>query len=148
MLAMYGFHLDFFLKLLQTIYYKVRVCKLCIFTFLKNVSLFLRSFFQKSLSLCSNLYTKQICKYLYQIVQTIYIKTAISNHFLPYKKCVTEKKKYVNKECNLLNPYFLTVLLSIQFNKLPWLKLKQMYQRRKIKPQKSYHQRLNEWCSQ
>ena len=105
MLAMYGFHLDFFFKLLQTIYYKVRVCKLCIFTFLKNVSLFLRSFFQKSLSLCSNLYTKQICKYLYQIVQTIYIKTAISNHFLPYKKCVTEKRKYVNKEYNLLNPY-------------------------------------------
>ena len=27
--------------------------------------------------------------------------------------------KYVNKGCNLLNPYVITVLLSIPFNKLP-----------------------------
>ena len=40
--------------------------------------------------------------------------------FLPYKKCVTEKKTYVNKGCNLLDPYLLTVLLSIPLNKLPW----------------------------
>ena len=32
-----------------------------------------------------------------------------------YKKCVTEKRIYVNKGSNLLNPYFLKVLLS--FNK-------------------------------
>ena len=37
----------------------------------------------------------------------------------PYKKCVTKKKTYVNKGCNLLNPYFLTVLLSIPCNKSP-----------------------------
>ena len=39
---------------------------------------------------------------------------------LPYKKCVTEKRTYVNKGCKLFNPYFLTVLLSISFNKLPY----------------------------
>ena len=31
--------------------------------------------------------------------------------------CVTQKRTYVNKGCNLLNPYLLTVLLSIPFNK-------------------------------
>ena len=40
---------------------------------------------------------------------------------LPYKKCVIEKRGYINKGHNLLNPYLLTVLLSIPFNKLPWL---------------------------
>ena len=38
---------------------------------------------------------------------------------LPYERCVTEKRTYVNKGCNLLSPYVLTVLLSIPFNKLP-----------------------------
>ena len=33
--------------------------------------------------------------------------------------CVTEKRIYVNKGCNLLNSYLLTVLLLIPFNKLP-----------------------------
>ena len=37
----------------------------------------------------------------------------------PYQLCVTQQKKYVNKGCNLLNPYLLTVFLSIHFNKLP-----------------------------
>ena len=31
------------------------------------------------------------------------------------------KRTNINKGCNLLNPYLLTVLLSIPFNKLPWL---------------------------
>ena len=35
-----------------------------------------------------------------------------------YKKCVTEKKTNEIKEGNLLNPYLLTVLLSVPFNKL------------------------------
>ena len=34
---------------------------------------------------------------------------------------VTEKRKYVNKSCYILNPCVLTVLLSIPFNKLPCL---------------------------
>ena len=33
------------------------------------------------------------------------------------------RRQYVNKECNLLNPYLLTVLLSLPFNKLHWLLL-------------------------
>ena len=33
--------------------------------------------------------------------------------------CVTEKRKYVNKGCNLVNPYPITVLLKIPFKKLP-----------------------------
>ena len=41
-------------------------------------------------------------------------KTAISNHF------VVEKRTYVSKGCNLINPYLLTVLLTIPFSKLPW----------------------------
>ena len=41
-------------------------------------------------------------------------------NFEPYKKCVTEKRTYVNKGANVLNPYLLTVLLSIPFSKLPW----------------------------
>ena len=35
------------------------------------------------------------------------------------KRYVTENRTYVNKVGNLLNPYLLTVLLSISFNKLP-----------------------------
>ena len=38
---------------------------------------------------------------------------------LPLKKCVTEKRTYVNKEYKLLNSYLLTILLSIFFNELP-----------------------------
>ena len=37
---------------------------------------------------------------------------------LTYKKCVTEKRRYVNKRCNLLIDPVLTGLLSIPFNKL------------------------------
>ena len=40
-------------------------------------------------------------------------------NFLPYKHCVVEKRKYVNKGCNLVNPYPITVLLTIPFNKVP-----------------------------
>ena len=36
-------------------------------------------------------------------------KTAISNHFVTFKNCVTEKRTYVNKVYNLLNPYNFTV---------------------------------------
>ena len=39
---------------------------------------------------------------------------------ITYKKCVTEKRTYVNKGYILLKPYLLTVLLSIPFYKLPW----------------------------
>ena len=39
----------------------------------------------------------------------------------PYKLCVTEKRTYLNRRCNLEIPYLLTVLLSISFNKLPYL---------------------------
>ena len=38
----------------------------------------------------------------------------------PYKKCGNENRTYVNKGCILLNSYFLKVLLSIPFDKLPW----------------------------
>ena len=38
---------------------------------------------------------------------------------LHFALCVTEKRKYVNKGCNLVNPYRITVLLKIPFNKLP-----------------------------
>ena len=38
----------------------------------------------------------------------------------PNKKCVTEKRTYVTKGCNLLNPCVLTFFLSILLNKLPW----------------------------
>ena len=34
-------------------------------------------------------------------------------------KCVTEKRTYINKGCDLVNPYLQTVLLSIPFNKIP-----------------------------
>ena len=37
----------------------------------------------------------------------------------PYEKCITEKRKQINKGSNLLNSYLLTVLLSIPFKKLP-----------------------------
>ena len=33
----------------------------------------------------------------------------------------SEKRTHVNKGCNLLNFYLLMVLLSIPFNKLPWI---------------------------
>jgi hypothetical protein len=38
----------------------------------------------------------------------------------PCKLCVAEKKRYVNKGYNLLNPYRLTDWLSMTFNRLPW----------------------------
>ena len=38
-----------------------------------------------------------------------------------YKKCVTEKRTYVNKVCNLSNRYVLTGFWSIPYNKLPWI---------------------------
>ena len=38
-------------------------------------------------------------------------------------KCNTEKKTLVNKWCNILNTYSITVLLSRPLNKLPWLNL-------------------------
>ena len=45
-------------------------------------------------------------------------RNAIPNHFVSLEKvCYLE----VNKGCNLLNPYLLTVLLSMPFNKLPLL---------------------------
>ena len=39
---------------------------------------------------------------------------------LPNKLCVTEKRTYVNKGCNLEILYLLTGLFSIPCNKLPW----------------------------
>ena len=40
---------------------------------------------------------------------------------LHFAQCVTVKRKYVNKGCNLVNPsYPITVLLTMPFNKLPW----------------------------
>ena len=38
-----------------------------------------------------------------------------------YKLCVTEKRIYLNRRCNLEIRYLLTFLLSIPFNKLPYL---------------------------
>ena len=38
---------------------------------------------------------------------------------LSCKKYVTKKRTYANKGCNLLNPYFLTCMLSIPFDNLP-----------------------------
>ena len=45
----------------------------------------------------------------------------------PYKKCVTEKRTYVNKGGNLRDPYLLTVLLSIPFDKLFWSCLRDLH---------------------
>ena len=39
---------------------------------------------------------------------------------LPNKLCVTEKRTYVNKGCNLEILYLLTGLFSIPCNRLPW----------------------------
>ena len=45
---------------------------------------------------------------------------AISNISFPYMyTLVTGNRTYINKGCNLLHPYLLTVLLSIPFDKLP-----------------------------
>ena len=33
---------------------------------------------------------------------------------------VFEKRTYVKKGCNFINPYLLTILMTIPFNKLPW----------------------------
>ena len=33
--------------------------------------------------------------------------------FLPYSLCVTEKRTYVNKGCNLENPYLLMVFSTV-----------------------------------
>ena len=54
----------------------------------------------------------------------IYRETAISNHFVSlYKVCYLLRREHnVNKECNLLNLYLLTVLSTIPFNELPCLK--------------------------
>ena len=52
--------------------------------------------------------------FLEKIVQ----KNWLLNHFVSL--CVTEKRTYINKRCNLQNPSYLTVLLSILFNKSPW----------------------------
>ena len=41
----------------------------------------------------------------------------------------TEKKTYSNKGWNLLEPYHLTVLLSIPFDKLPWVDAWQILQK-------------------
>ena len=38
---------------------------------------------------------------------------------LHFALCVTKRRKYVDKGCNLVNPYPITVLLKIPFNKLP-----------------------------
>ena len=41
----------------------------------------------------------------------MYKKLQFRTILLPCKKCVTEKKLYVNKGCNLLNSYLLTIFL-------------------------------------
>ena len=56
-----------------------------------------------------------------------------STLLLPYKKCVIEKKTYVNKECNLLNPYLLTVLLTIPLINYPAPKDKKKQKKKPIK---------------
>ena len=38
----------------------------------------------------------------------------------PHKVLLREEYKYLNEVCNLLNPFLLTVLLSIHVNKLLW----------------------------
>ena len=52
-------------------------------------------------------------------------KIISGKNFIPYcnliKVSVAEKRTYVNKGRNLLNTYILKVLLSIPFNKLPWV---------------------------
>jgi hypothetical protein len=50
-------------------------------------------------------------------LEKLYIKkTAMLNHLFPYKKCVNEKRTYVNK---LKFSSLLTVFLSIPLNRLP-----------------------------
>ena len=44
--------------------------------------------------------------------------TSFTNNFSLFQLLQLEKRPYVNKGCNLFNPYLLTVLLSIPFNKL------------------------------
>ena len=55
------------------------------------------------------------------LLEKLRIKTKFQTNVLPFEKCVTETRTNINKGCNLQNPYLLTVLLSIPFNKLPWL---------------------------
>ena len=54
-------------------------------------------------------------------------KTAISNHFVSFKKFANEKRTYVNKGCNLLISYVLTVLCHYPLMNYPdkfiWKKL-------------------------
>ena len=38
---------------------------------------------------------------------------------LPYKMCVTDKRTYVNRGCNLINSYLLTDMVTIPLDKLP-----------------------------
>ena len=40
-------------------------------------------------------------------------------NFEPFCFIINWEENYVNKECNLFNPYFLLVMLSMHFNKLP-----------------------------
>ena len=52
-------------------------------------------------------------------IQKMIFKIYIYIYIYKLQKCVTEKRTYVNKECSLLNPYPLTDLLSLPFDKLP-----------------------------
>ena len=69
--------------------------------------------------MCRNVCFK-LAPFLFKLIK---FRIFFGNLFI-YKnlqKCVTEKRTYVNKVCNLSNCYVLTVFLSIPFNKLPWI---------------------------
>jgi len=49
---------------------------------------------------------KQCWSYIVSIQKYFFGKNSIRKNFLFYKKCVTEKKTYLNKGCNLLKTFF------------------------------------------
>jgi hypothetical protein len=64
-------------------------------------------------------------------VKIMYKKLQFQIILLRYKKWVIDKTTYVNKGCNLIDPYLLTVLLSIPFNKFALQKTKQTKQNKR-----------------
>ena len=84
------------------------------------VSIFLYFNFCNFSTFTSNVFHTWFPFRKYFLENIMYIKTLqFQTILLPLKKCVTEKRTYVNKEYKLLNSYLLTILLSIFFNELP-----------------------------
>ena len=72
---------------------------------------------------------KSSCNYdtinnlFYQKIALFMILLQFWTILLPYKLCVTEKRTYINKGCNLENPYLLTVFSAVPYllpNNVSW----------------------------